>query len=1824
MTTFCYPNGYGNAYGQTLFLGCTVKSYNCSLAWGGEASRLQVELIQDSCDYPVLYGSNGTAITRPSTSSYNDYSNSRSARSFSLDENGNPLVPGKVYYVPYGSSLASKYYYGADPGFYGNTIDLMGIPVFFKHDNFEFNGIIQSYENSGGQGGTKTYTVIIEGPSNLLNNVSMILSDYHGSVFRLPSGSLYGFPAYVDPTASEFYHGSIAQQNIPNAINVFGYLESTGFGNSGRNEEGLPSLNIIEAIDDLLSTAAPIPDSILKFSSFGRILSRVPTLVSNGSAITSSYDNGIIYPGLDIDSIYRMPIAIDLTELMTAEAQDLLQYYRISATSMSIREFIDNICNSIGKQFFCSLNLNISGGNFYPTIKINTISTLGMTQIGAVDSFISYASSLGTVVSSYQKGKSYNATDPVRTMIVGGKQQRMYQVKNTKYASKTSTLRYNALNGQFIDVNHFGSLNYYKYPNINSTRNPSFDYASPLQEYYGRVEVPSSIRFSGYDTTWQSTYSPIYGNFTDTDTVLGGVGTLVGDYSASDADAICPYFGNDLLTKLVRKVYCSSAGMFKVGFTRNELGTVIGYKYSSNSTIKVSETEIRAAMEGLDSYAGLISAIVKDGPSGSLDIWDNIIFPIVGRSGYIMMTQGISQNYNKYNSSRPGSNSVATGQDSNYTDNPVLRDILQKLQKFFGDIGNEYYGKKFMVSVPDPEYWVDSAAFSPAIQIGTNDDSSPRYLTYGTNKYYFSYEPTDGGWEEAGNVLDDSLVVGSSSLDVFTQDNGLIEPIIGFNNGYQVNYQRLIMNTWWNTYATTSTPQNFFNFWKWDAFTKKGGGSFSTDPLYNALNSSYEPLLDLSKGDRQSSLTVSVPYSTTDAFGTAVPQTTKLYVKASVDKELQTYVATYPSLKTSAKVILTIDPVYINSMYSEALNVNVAAVEYLMEHYISLGSPISNVAKKIMALTNLWNTDGTISAGNQDTDNKQYNNISIAPRAAMPAYAAVPILFNNAVYGPWVSAPDRASGLIFNDNHLARLENLVGGAKIEVNPDLVPWNYGGMRVLDEAALQLVGSENNYNIITEQGSLVTYGLPIVNLGDELKAAGDLFNGPTVNNINVQIGESGPTTTYSFRTFTRKFTLFNKENADRLREAAQNTHKLNRELNKSIQSVKQQMLSISNSTSVNYNTYTRPKLNAYSPSMLLVGHSRPYISPMSSGSPGLFKPGSWTKDSLKRTVNVTLQELRESPQEYQNLYSSKSMMSLDGLLSPVSFYPTIYDSTKPFKKYLTAYCPMCMGTKSYTENGQTKYCFYCENTSSITSSTGSLDKYNSSSVYLLSSQANSGTTRNLSEMSGLIEQMRRKQIGFADLNPLIMPVGELRNRFAQSGDYNAHNVEYVARSLVPMSGSLSFSENLAISQSGYELLDQNNSGSFIDWNSYAFDIRAGLIPKQYLTNYRFLALKGPLVLNGWGFDTEGFPIPNSSGDPLLVNASGNPLKITSKMDQSGTYDPSISGVILGKNQIWVSGSGWTDPYKEQTFASGWGLRPDTWAAGPIDLRWNEERKVWSAPQPKFISVRLEDNLNPTFAARGYINLSDSRAPLASGEKRLVFVKDSTESYGAPSGVKLLCYYDENLGYYEPISKEKIVTSGIVTGFNQNVDISGLYFGKIYSTGTMKLYDTYINPGSSSPSFVSGVFSNPLGLGALSGQNAMFTYEKNSWILSNINNTSITYTTTGVWGFGSTKPIYMLPSGSPDYYSNYITAYNNYATIPSGKWCSISLHQDGKYYLVSAEGTSTQAVYLAEIVASSSGDSKLVFRRNDIWVHSAISGTDIELGLAECVVPYTGGSY
>ena len=134
---------------------------------------------------------------------------------------------------------------------------------------------------------------------------------------------------------------------------------------------------------------------------------------------------------------------------------------------------------------------------------------------------------------------------------------------------------------------------------------------------------------------------------------------------------------------------------------------------------------------------------------------------------------------------------------------------------------------------------------------------------------------------------------------------------------------------------------------------------------------------------------------------------------------------------------------------------------------------------------------------------------------------------------------------------------------------------------------------------------------------------------------------------------------------------------------------------------------------------------------------------------------------------------------------------------------------------------------------------------------------------------------------------------------------------------------------------------------DQNSFSF------------TGVRSVALKGPLIMTGWGFKEDGNPVPSDDGD-------------------------------------------------ETKFASDAFRNPNKWKTGPVDLRWDDARKVWTVGGSTTISlVKVTNTFNP--ACFSYeVDRSNTRAQYArNSPSNMITFTDSDSAIYDPEQVA----YDAN---------------------------------------------------------------------------------------------------------------------------------------------------------------------------------------------------------------------
>lgn len=1344
----------------------------------------------------------------------------------------------------------------------------------------------------------------------------------------------------------------------------------------------------------------------------------------------------------------------------------------------------------------------------------------------------------------------------------------------------------------------------------------------------------------------------------------------------------------------------------------------------------------------------------------------------------------------------------AKNDGSSYIDQQAIQD-LQILHQFVNQLGG-YYGKRYMVSLPNLQSYRDQQYDSIALSTYAGDC----YVFRGGGDLFYNYQPvSDGAWEEPGNIIDDSIAVGGANYYALAESDGRIGTILGYNSSkyidhiksemcefaqrvYQDNLQAMDdqkINPAWSyqvfdeilNLRETNCPDDNFIFDRINTSSlpisdyidievtgdgvlppsifAKSTTTGSVQTLFGAQPTALPPPVGLippaPSGDDRYSFNST---SATDAWGMPVGNEPmrKLYLKAQVDPVIS-YID--PSDLFFPKAIVT----------SPGLTLNTSSSQYKKDPNRTV---ISNVSSEDLILylktTNqkYWDYEFIgyllyfVSPTFQDAFKGNYavsseesaNHVEIAPKAAHPFFAGIPIKMNNYVYGPWANNiyvdylrnPDsvfpsgkniklsdtlpyectETTTTVSNIQAQNLIDNFIGPTSVEIDDQLAPWNYGGSAFMDQVANIKAYSKLNYQNIIESAQIKMPGLPIFDLGSDFSLSAQNnqkfdFNQiisfvnysyqdikdnnnslsnfsnislpntfiPTqlktlstnnytkeyanyatiridtpiakpatvITNVQVNIGAEGIETTYSLRTYTKKLSLFNKTDIDRIAKQGQQNIQRNKQLsnirqqnnNVEIQQFKtreDKRLDEANAyfDSIGFSS----KLFGWSPTTVFVGQASPYLKTLNInpdyippdslyvqptgfgllgedargysvptgediGDGSDAKPKSLLQDptyhiplllnTIKYRTDVGMHELKEVRTQLDQDYGMQSAMSLDGLLSPISFYPTHKNSTYSYTKYDTDTCPFCRGTKKikteyklYTDQNQSKfveyvYCDKCERkdqklkyklsqSSSGSQSAEVLPPYivtNLSTLNVLEQFKNLG---NNSSQSAGGQSSSRPAINLISLNPILVGNGQFRNPNTQNYigkhpqdkhgelkfgdtprpflDRCRHSIEIVARGAIVQN-------NLTITDNAYELKD-NHHPDFYDQDLELQDIvknrDTGNIPllQIYQMNQRFLGLRGPLTMHAWGYDTEGYPVPNAADEPYEIDRLGRPkrfkLKVKSNttikyqdVPNGGVYkidenfyikmesEPSpkpeknddvsyyiyendlnnqggfvdnnedysndrlsgFQGDIISKTQLW-NGTTWSKKVKLNEFYLNFGERPDLWPVGPIDLRWDNSRKVWTVPTSaniyKMVYVTLEEDLtkpaphyDETFAARGYLDeLEYNTEPLPNGSRRLVYIRDKT-GWTAPRGAKLLCRYDADSGFYEPVSKPSYTVFGKIIQNNEaNISMHYVQGKTAGSIPTMKV-----------------TFNNKLRLSYNSGANGFFNYDGGEWILISV---------------------------------------------------------------------------------------------------------------------------
>ena len=110
----------------------------------------------------------------------------------------------------------------------------VGTPLYFQYGAFIFTGILQQWKQTNSTAG-RTYTVVVDDASSILESTQLILGGYNGPTFGIPNLlNVYGFMEAFEQSLGG------ACTIDPSLTNIMGYVSNIGFGGAQNNEDGMP------------------------------------------------------------------------------------------------------------------------------------------------------------------------------------------------------------------------------------------------------------------------------------------------------------------------------------------------------------------------------------------------------------------------------------------------------------------------------------------------------------------------------------------------------------------------------------------------------------------------------------------------------------------------------------------------------------------------------------------------------------------------------------------------------------------------------------------------------------------------------------------------------------------------------------------------------------------------------------------------------------------------------------------------------------------------------------------------------------------------------------------------------------------------------------------------------------------------------------------------------------------------------------------------------------------------------------------------------------------------------------------------------------------------------------------------------------------------------------------------------------------------------------------------------------------------------------------------------------------------------------------------
>lgn len=479
------------------------------------------------------------------------------------------------------------------------------------------------------------------------------------------------------------------------------------------------------------------------------------------------------------------------------------------------------------------------------------------------------------------------------------------------------------------------------------------------------------------------------------------------------------------------------------------------------------------------------------------------------------------------------------------------------------------------------------------------------------------------------------------------------------------------------------------------------------------------------------------------------------------------------------------------------------------------------------------------------TNIAEFNNFSLGNATGAFTAVVLPLKSMYYSYGRNKDSCNNISGPFIGS------QGVVGKTELTVERDLNPWSYGGYAPMETAGALLALNGVRSTNTEESGEMQIAEEPGRSISWYIRNYGLV-----VSNINVSYGASGATTQYSFCTKLPKYANY----AGALTEQYKRVISARAEVQNYINDVKRNTMRDINSLFKNIFAEQAKTLSPITqektPVKIIIGG---YYDVKTENNANTGSPGSSEPPPAENKDKYTCEELCEPPTEPEppedgeptivrsydmgidkivagslqiafsgDEYKTQVMMSMDGLLAPVS----------------------------------------------IKGRVGEDDRWRASRYF----DSWKKDDKKLSKPRPSMPPLNKDEkiiINQKYLNPIL----------------NKHFLEL-------------WDDRKGSTERGCNI-------KFLSFNSDPKDLYDE-DAMENATDFGFHSLRGPLVLQSWGYDTEGKPIPNAVDSP----------------------DSAEKGIFQNKGL-------------KNKFMNHWIKNPMTWPVGPIDLRFDRDRGVWVSP-------------------------------------------------------------------------------------------------------------------------------------------------------------------------------------------------------------------------------------------------------------------------------------